>query len=57
MSQTPITMKLEGNKLTIVVELGEGQLSSTGKSLVLASTNGFTPVSDVKVNLNVIKQR
>ncbi len=52
-------IKIEGNKLTITCDLGSGVPSSTGKSLVVATTNGFVAVvdSDIKVSLNVIKPR
>ena len=50
-------IKVEGNTLTITCPLGSGVPSSTGKTLVVATTNGFTPVdgTDIKVSLNVIK--
>ncbi len=53
-------IKVTGNTLTITCPLGSGVPSRTsGRTLVLATTNGFTPVdgSDLKVSLNVIKPR
>jgi len=52
-------IKVESDKLTITCTIGSGVLSSTGKSLVVATTNGFVAVagSDLKVSLNVIKPR
>ena len=53
-------IKLEGNKLTIVVELGAGTISKSGKSTILATTSGFVKVDgnpDVQVSYNVIKIR
>ena len=52
-------IKIEGNKLTITATIGNGVSSSSGKSLVVATTNGFVSVagSDVKVSLNVIRPR
>jgi NAD(P)H-flavin reductase len=52
-------IKKEGNNLTITCPLGSGVPSSTGKTLILATTNGFQPVpgTDLKVSLNVIKSR
>ena len=52
-------IKVENNKLTITCTLGSGVPSSTGKSLMLATTNGFQAVAgtDVRVSLNVIKPR
>ena len=52
-------IKVEGSKLTITCTLGSGVPSSTGKSLMLATTNGFQAVAgtDIRVSLNVIKPR
>lgn len=50
-------MKVNGNTLTITVPLGKGVPSSSGKTLVVATTGGFQPIegSNIKVSLNVIK--
>jgi len=52
-------IKVDGDKLTITATISSGVPSSTGKSLVVATTNGFVGVdgSDIKVSLNVIKPR
>ena len=52
-------IKVEGDRLTIVCTLGTGVLSSSGKSLVVATTNGFQSVvgTDIRVSLNVIKPK
>ena len=52
-------IKLEGDKLTITTTIGSGVPSFSGKTLVVATTNGFVAVanSDLKVSLNVIKPR
>jgi hypothetical protein len=55
-----ISVKLneEKNTLTIVVPLGQGTPSRTGKSLILATTSGFIPTPEdahIKLSLNVIK--
>ena len=49
-------IKIVGDKLTITATLSSGVPSSSGKSLIVATTNGFAPVadSDAKVSLNVI---
>ena len=53
--------KVEGDKLTITIPLAKTpRPSSTGKSLVLFSTEGFIPVGDggdMRVNINVIRPR
>ena len=52
-------IKVEGDKLTITCTLGSGVPSSSGKTLVVATTNGFQAVTgtDIRVSLNVIKSR
>jgi len=52
-------IKIAGDKLTITATLSSGVPSSSGKTLIVATTNGFVSVedSDVKVSLNVTKPR
>jgi len=52
-------IKISGDKLTITCTLGSGVPSASGKTMIVATTNGFVGVagSDVKVSLNVIKPR
>ena len=52
-------IKVEGNILTITATISSGVPSSSGKSLVVATTNGFVGVdgTDIKVSLNVIRPR
>ena len=52
-------IKVDGNKLIITCTLGSGVPSSTGKTLIIATTNGFQAVADTdyRVSLNVIKGR
>jgi len=47
----------DGKTMTIKVDLGKGILSSTGKSLVVATSNGFQGVqgTDLRISLNIIK--
>jgi hypothetical protein len=51
--------KLEGNKLTVVIPVTAGTTSSSGKSLVVATTSGFVavPGTDLRISINVIKAR
>jgi hypothetical protein len=55
-----IEMKLDGNILTIKVDLTkEFGLSSSGKSVIIASTDGNQSVEgkeEVKIGLNVYKK-
>jgi len=52
-------IKVEGSKLTIVCTLGSGVPSKSGKTLVVATTNGFVDVIEagIRVSLNVVKPR
>ena len=52
-------IKIVDDKLTIIATLGSGVPSRTGKTLVVATTNGFQVVAGTKyrVSLNVIKER
>ena len=52
-------IKVEDNNLIIKVPLSQGTPSKSGKTLIVASTNGFVPVvdSDIKVSLNAFKYR
>ena len=56
-----VEMKVDGTKLTIVVDLSqEFGLSSSGKSVTIASTEGNVAVpgfEEVKIGLNVYKPR
>jgi hypothetical protein len=56
-----VAMSVEGNILTIKVDLSkEFGISASGKSLMIASTEGNQPVSpdmdDVKIGLNVYRK-
>ncbi len=56
-----VEMKVEGEKLHIEVDLSqEGEVSSSGKSLVIGTTKGNVPVEgrpDVMVGLNVYTKK
>lgn len=53
-------MKLEGNILTIKVDIiKEYGFSSSGKSIIIASTEGNQPIvpeHDVKIGLNIYRK-
>ena len=54
-----VKFEKKGNILTITVDLSKkGTVSSSGKSMVIASTRGNAPVegTDVIVGLNVYKK-
>lgn len=54
-----VKMSVDGNKLTIEVDLSQNfGLSSSGKSIVIASTEGNKAIlgtEDIKIGLNVYK--
>lgn len=54
-----VKISVKGNQLTITADITAGVISASGKTLVVASTNGFVPVADseLKVSLNVIRPR
>ena len=56
-----VEMNLEGNILTIKVDITkEFGPSSSGKTIIIASTEGNIPIpdkDDVKIGLNVYKKR
>jgi len=56
-----VEMSVTGDRLTIVVDLSkEGKDSSTGKSIIIASTEGNMPVpgrENIKVGLNVFRKK
>jgi len=55
-----VEMRLEGNKLTIEVDVTkEFGLSSSGKSLIIASTEGNISIpgkEEIKIGLNVYRK-
>ena len=52
-------IKVEGSTLLIKATISDGVPSSSGKTLVVATTNGFVsvPGTDLKLSLNVIKPK
>ncbi len=56
-----VEMKLEGNILTIKVDLTKDfGLSSSGKTTIIASTEGNQPIpgrEDAKIGLNIYKKK
>lgn len=56
-----VEMKVDGDKLTIVVDLNqEFGPSSSGKSITIASTEGNVAIpqrEDIKIGLNIYKPR
>ncbi len=49
--------KIEGDKLIITLDLNSKQLSKSGKSYMLATSNGFKNIGDISVSYNVIRKK
>lgn len=49
--------KLEGNKLTITLDLDSTKLSSSGKTIMLATSNGFVWEGDIGISYNIVKRK
>jgi hypothetical protein len=50
---------LNGNTLTVTMELEKGTRSKSGKSLIVFSTSGFKKIegSEYQISINVIKSK
>lgn len=46
-------IKVENNRLIINLPITEGVPSASGKTLVVASTNGFVRVPDTEISVSV----
>ena len=49
--------KLEGNKLIIEFDSESKTLSKSGKTYLLASSNGFVWEGDIGISYNIIKRK
>lgn len=45
-----LSAKIEGSKLTLIIDLESPTASKSGKTLVVASTHGNVTLHDVKIN-------
>lgn len=53
---TNIQQKIDGNKLTLTIDLSKDQgRSKSGKTLIVATSHGAEKINGVMVNLNVYK--
>jgi len=48
--------KLEGNKLTIDLDLNSTTRSKSGKTILLASSNGFVWVGEIGISYNIVRK-
>ena len=49
--------KIEGSKLIIDLDLNSKTESKSGKSYMLATSNGFKNIGDISVSYNVIRKK
>ena len=49
--------KLEGNKLIITLDMESKELSKTGKTIMLATSNGFQWEGDIGISYNIVKKK
>ena len=49
--------KLEGNKLIIELDLDSNKLSSSGKTIMLATSNGFQWEGEIGISYNIVKKK
>lgn len=56
---TNVEMKLEGSKLTLIIDISKEQgMSASGKNMIVATTSGNVaiPGTDIKMGLNLYKK-
>ena len=49
--------KLEGNKLIIELNLDSKELSKSGKTIMLATSNGFQWEEDIGISYNIVRKK
>ena len=49
--------KLEGNKRIIELDMESKELSKTGKTIMLATSNGFQWEGDIGISYNIVKKK
>ena len=49
--------KLEGNKLTIELDMDSKKESKSGKTIMLASSGGFVWEGDIGISYNIVKRK
>jgi hypothetical protein len=48
--------KLEGNKVTIELDLNSTQRSKSGKTIMLATSGGFVWIGEIGISYNIVKK-
>ncbi|MBT3405696.1 hypothetical protein HN419_00855 [Candidatus Woesearchaeota archaeon] len=49
--------KLEGNKLTIELDLNSEKLSKSEKTVMLATSGGFVWEGDIGISYNIVRKK
>lgn len=49
--------KIEGNKLIIDLDLDSKQPTSSGKTIMLATSSGFQWVGDIGISYNIVRKK
>lgn len=49
--------RIEGNELIIKFDPDSKELSTTGKSFILATSNGYQYKGEIGISFNIIKRR
>ena len=52
-----MTHKIEGDKLIITLDLNSKELSKSGKTIMLATSNGFQWEGEIGVSYNIVKKK
>ena len=57
LQEVKMTHKLEGNKLIIELNMESKELSKSGKTIMLATSNGFQWVGEIGISYNIVKKK
>ena len=49
--------KLEGNKLIVELNMDSKELSKSGKTIMLATSNGFQWEGDIGISYNMVRKK
>ena len=57
LKEVKMVHKLEGNKLIIELDMDSKELSKSGKTIMLATSNGFQWEGDIGISYNIVKRK
>ena len=52
-----MSYKIEGNKLIVELDLDSQTLTSTGKTIMLASSKGWVWEGDIGISYNIVRRK